>query len=469
MLRSLWRLGLGWLLNKSTQHCPCVGCGQTLEPPLELPPHELDGVLACPSCGRRASVLEWARKRDELTTPGENPDGSPAPPMEQPSYSEIQRLESDDGSVVWNIPRGSGGSFLFVFAVLWNLICVGLAVAFIVNEPDKLAGPAIFVFLFPAIGIFLLYWGVRQKFSTHLLGVGPAGVLLERKLFNTRKRINLPPGTVTSVQMKVFYQQNYEPVYGIEIRGTTGKLRFGSALDEDEKLWLCQDIRRVLGLSGEEEIIGTEHASGSDKAAHKVRETKRRLQVTESGGSLEIVTPAGRFEWLLGLIGAIFLAAAVFLFVQAFGSLARLDSGSQEGAGGLLFAILGLLFGIFPLLLGAVFGIAGAAMLAFAFGNRNSRTVLRVTRGGAEWSRVRGGSEKDQRRLSRHEIHDVRVVRCPYEVNHVPSFRGEIIGSEFVLPFGFYCDPVKLRAATRKMRQLLDLPESVPLEDASTS
>jgi hypothetical protein len=48
------------------------------------------------------------------------------------------------------------------------------------------------------------------------------------------------------VQKKEFYQKNYRPVYGIEIKASNGKIRFGSALTEEEKSWLCWEIREFI-------------------------------------------------------------------------------------------------------------------------------------------------------------------------------------------------------------------------------
>ena len=65
-------------------------------------------------------------------------------------------------------------------------------------------------------------------------------------MFGTIKEKSLVTSQVTSVAQIEFYQQNYQPVYGVEIRGRDGKFRFGTTLEEAEKAWLVADIKRAV-------------------------------------------------------------------------------------------------------------------------------------------------------------------------------------------------------------------------------
>ncbi len=84
--------------------------------------------------------------------------------------------------------------------------------------------------------------GLREAFMRHRLTVSGGGVTLRKEMFGRSREKILAAASVTSVSQKEFYQQNYKPIYGIEIKGTGGKLRFGSSLTEDEKAWLVADI-----------------------------------------------------------------------------------------------------------------------------------------------------------------------------------------------------------------------------------
>lgn len=52
--------------------------------------------------------------------------------------------------------------------------------------------------------------------------------------------------TILTVETKVFYTINYNPVRGIEIKGTQGKFRFGSGLHDSEKAWLVADLKESI-------------------------------------------------------------------------------------------------------------------------------------------------------------------------------------------------------------------------------
>ncbi len=183
--------------------------------------------------------------------------------LEKPSWTKIRRDVKGDGSVVWVIPaRGRFGFFLY-FGVCWILVTAMVSGGFLFsfssggrikgNFPEWVFVP--FFAMFWVIGLFFLYAGLREKYMSHVVSVGGGIVRLRREMFGKVREKVLQEKGVTSVAEKVFYQRNYQPVYGIEIRGIEGKLRFGSNLEGEEKAWLVADIDGVLKSRKKGEVV----------------------------------------------------------------------------------------------------------------------------------------------------------------------------------------------------------------------
>lgn len=100
--------------------------------------------------------------------------------------------------------------------------------------------------LFWVIGLGTLYMAFREKYMKHRLTIARDTVTLRKELFGRVREKSLRKEDVGAVARKEFYQRNYVPVYGIEIKGAEGKLRFGTILTEDEKSWLVAEIRGAV-------------------------------------------------------------------------------------------------------------------------------------------------------------------------------------------------------------------------------
>lgn len=208
-------------------------------------PESADQVLTCPACGTKATLHEWAPKE------GQPRNGSPDLP---PAGTKIVKESNTPGTTTWKIPAsGKSGGLLF-FAIFWcaitGIVSGGFLMAFLSGEktsgglPSWLLIP--FFGIFWAVGLGMFYAAFRNKFARHQLTVDGSEVTLRRELFGRTKDITLPVPGITSVSQVQFYQQNYQPVHGIEIRGTGGKIRFGSILTDEEKAWLVADLRRTI-------------------------------------------------------------------------------------------------------------------------------------------------------------------------------------------------------------------------------
>jgi hypothetical protein len=218
----------------------CPECGQK---PASRPLRG-EGTLLCAACGTRASLAEWAATAAEGGYVG-NPDQPPA-------NTRITRHTDAAGNMVWDIPAsGKSGGLLF-FAIFWCGITgvVTAGIAFGKSSEDSGGQPPViflilFFAIFWAVGLGLLYAALRNMFARTRVTASPDALTLRRELFGRAKEKSVAVAELKSISQVEFYQKNYQPVRGVEIRGTRGKLRFGSILTEEEKAWLVADLRRA--------------------------------------------------------------------------------------------------------------------------------------------------------------------------------------------------------------------------------
>lgn len=205
-------------------------------------------VVRCQSCGTAASVAEWTS------------DSRPALPARQassvtpPSPSKIVREQDATGSIVWQIPAsGHSGGMLF-FGIVWCAVTAVMSAGFLATilSGKEIEGNVpewwliLFASVFWATGLGVLYAGFRVKYARHRITAGNGLLTLRRELFGRSSEKSLPLESVRSVEEVEFYQKDYQPVHGIEIRAEKGKLRFGSALTPEEKSWMTANLRRAL-------------------------------------------------------------------------------------------------------------------------------------------------------------------------------------------------------------------------------
>ena len=236
------RVALENALSKVT----CPGCDEVFAPfaGRELTPvPDPEQNVTCPKCSEAFPLSEGISARDAEAL-------SALVPAAKPADTRIE-LTGENGAWVYSIPRertpwGLLGAAVFVNVIVWaNLIAVVATRNAKGHPPRGLAILALF-----AIGaVAFLYWVVRKGFATYRLALSPQAVRLERKLISRRVQ-ELPLAEITSVAKAVFYTQNYQPVYGLEIQAGARRIRFGSGLREDEKNWLCWEIREFVRQRG---------------------------------------------------------------------------------------------------------------------------------------------------------------------------------------------------------------------------
>ncbi len=230
----------------------------------------LSGGVRCPKCRtkqpapKKASVVECSRCQyvfsihEALTIDDNSSPPAPVDPDRPPTGTKITRLTPAPGIIGWQIPRSGRAGGLLLFATAWLGFITIFTVITLIAEPDDSSSNlfmTLFTIPFWAVGFGMLYAGIRAKYSSVSIAVEADSVLMARVLFNRTSRRTLSRKTLTSVDTQVFYTQNYQPVYGIEIRGPDGKIRFGTMLSEEEKHWLVADIKRTIWPELETEIL----------------------------------------------------------------------------------------------------------------------------------------------------------------------------------------------------------------------
>lgn len=244
--------------------CPQCSTRQVLGPG--------EPVVTCNNCGFRASRTEWSMRN--FNTDGAN--DHPADPDRPPANTKIVRRILDDNTIAWEVPPSGKSAGLLFFAILWTgfvAVWTGMAIfgPGLSGEPGGIAFP-LFSLPFWAVGIGMLYFGLRAKYAVHLFLIDSKEFIMVRSFFNRTTRKTLQRDQLKWVQKKEFYQQNYTPVYGIEIRGEDGKVRFGTTLSEEEKDWLVADMQRVLWPKSAEHSLSTK-ATATRSTSSRTRDS----------------------------------------------------------------------------------------------------------------------------------------------------------------------------------------------------
>ena len=382
-------------------------------------------VITCTHCGYRASFMEWsmrsAREKEDAT----------ADPDVPPADTKIKRRTLGPGAVAWEIPPSGKSGGMLGFAVLWTgftAVWTTLALLGSAKSEDGWIGP-LFSLPFWAVGLTMLYFSLRGKYAWHLLMVKDDTIVMARSFFKRTTRKSLGRSSLKSVEKKEFYQQNYTPVYGIEIRGKEGKLRFGTTLREEEKDWLVADMRRVLwpGEPGAKEAVA---ASGGTRGT---RAPGRRA------ASFQVDFPPTRAN---GTVVGTLMGALVVGGFLAIGIFALKDAG--------FFRWLWLGLNSFFALL-----ICLGALSSWR--NRNRILRVRGDRSGVHVETLRGRTPLKKTTLAGDGPVEVRSFSSG-SLNNSPRVRIELLGQDQVIPVAKWYPEEEAREPLRLLREALGMP-----------
>ena len=242
--------GLLNLLRGLAVAVPCPKCGHKFKPFAEhgfTHVSEIMGRFPCPKCGYRFAIGEDAKSHSQEAR--YNPPG----PLAKPADSRIERSAPSDHELLFYMPRSGKAGFLAVFAGIWNAMMLPLFYFGVVRGQFQFDRPTlgvkIFISVFAAVGLGLIYGALRVKFSTHLLYLSSELIRMQRLLL-LRSTYNLKPADVMHVKLVEAYSNNDRKIYCIEISAGLRQIRFGSALRDDEKQWLAWEIREFLRHHG---------------------------------------------------------------------------------------------------------------------------------------------------------------------------------------------------------------------------
>jgi hypothetical protein len=383
LANTLERQSLKSALAKGVLACPQCGA------PFAGHPTDPAEVLTCGSCRHFGSAAEWATKN---LSPGRiGRAGSP------PAGTRIQR-ETIGSATVWDIPPSGKSGGLVGFGWVWTTF-IAVFTSFVLygllfGTPSKNNGPFaelfVFLFLIPfwAVGIGLLYAGYRMKNARHRVVIDGDKVTLTREWRGNAKKSSLPLAGLKTIEQTVFYSKNYTPVYGIELKGKDGKLRFGSSLEEAEKAWLVAEFKEAVWPAPKRET------PDGKASAEPIRQE-----------SFSILLP--RSNMLAGsviatLMGTAFVGFAVFVI--------KADLVIRTIFGGM----------------GALVSLFSLAGIVSHFRNRDTEQRLEGTRTHLILRKTRKGLTLSEQTFPRESFLDIRATQTGH-VNHQPRFKIELL------------------------------------------
>lgn len=399
-------------------------------------------MLRCAHCGTSASLTEW------IVRPGLTVAADPDHP---PAGTKITRSNGPSGEVVWSIPASGRSGGLMFFGIFWcaitGAVSAGFLAAFLQGQMKDTPGlgqlgMAAFFILFWAVGIGMLYGACRNRYARHRLTAGAGAVVLRRELFGRVSEKSLPAAGITSIDQVVFYQQNYQPVHGIEIKGPTGKLRFGSVLGAEEKAWLVADLRRV--------VQGAHHPERS--AVHA-----GSTAVARQAHFSVVVPKSGIFfqgAWVFLLMGLAFLAVGAFVIRPASGVAGEeaprivrvIDSGFHLAESGFRVMWLGM---------SGLMASIGAAGLVVRFRGRDQETRVDGNDGEITLRVMQHGRVvREKWRIDRSAASDVRCFTSGSS-NGREMKRVELVTRDKVVPLVRWCEADAANAFAGELRSAL--------------
>lgn len=448
--RTVLRWFLERQLRKGVRSLPCPQCQGKIPTPHRLSDEILwEAVVTCPACAHACSILEtgsYRHKRVKEEFVGEHAEESP------PATSHIHR-EQNGTTHTWKLPAPKSWNALLKFGTLWTAFCAFIAFAILSSE--KAAGqgyaPPLIVAGFVLIGVGLLIAGLLQSFSSHVLSLDASGLVHERNVFGSTKRRFLPREHIVSVELERLYSQNRQPVYVIEIKGHSERIRFGSGLPPNEKSWLCGDLRRALMATLQDSTSAEVADTDTPRSA-----PAPRIAVETAGQGCVVHVAPGRLGKGIMIFGCVVFAFATFLLIMARGLWLPL-SGSWPLPFALIWNSLFILWCLSVILfvgLGLGTLLTGYRMLHTHFKITATPQALQVLESHGNWQHetlVPASDVRDIRTSIYFTMASGSDPQRATKVNHCAL----IVLQDRVISFGGECSLPELQSTTTALKQAL--------------
>ncbi len=444
-----WFLNRTLLKNKNGASPPCERCGESLPRPASLSDALFDMLITCPRCGHSVSLLSTfisGKSEVEIALKSAATSG-------QPAVGRVVTERVGDKSM-WQIPAKGGCSFLIGFGIIWTALSSLILAGSIIGEKSQKLSLVLFISVFVLIGITILYFGFRMSFTRHTLWLDAETLTHDRHFFRHTRRVTFLRETIRRVELVVFYEQNYKPVHGIEIRSDAGKMRFGSQLNLDEKAWLVQDIRSALEMDLEPKTpdVNKHQADATPSPA----ETGGMMLHEDSNGCIVGIPPSKFGRWLF-FAGIFFTGIAGFMLYQGLSMFLH-----EPEHAPIFFRIFSGGFGLFwcaGVGMGVLFGLG---MLIIGWRQLTTRTevsanstLLLIT--------TTTGSRTTEQTYPRSDVSDVRVTPCISSRNNgvqKTTYRIEVFLQDRVWGIGFGQPRERLESVAVALRKAMKIPDA---------
>jgi hypothetical protein len=453
--RALLRWFLDRKIRKNNRPLPCPQCQGHVPLPHRLNDAMWDMLVTCPHCGHAASLMDFAA--DHNKTPEEKLAAGRI--ATTPPVATRITVEDTGSSRTWILPAKGGWNPLLGFGTIWFLFSSVFFAIFLFGNVSGIGNIPAFLLIsaFLLIGVGLIYGGLGQSFSHHVLNVDAVELVHERRMFGNVKRKALPREDISSVELVVFYSENYKPVHGIEIKAGRRKIRFGSRLTPEEKAWLCEELRHAVSLRHTAARSAT-HSAESLRDTSSVLGTSSnpRVEVNHRGhGCVVRIAPGNHGKHVL-VMGCIFVAVATFMIVMG----SRMWLPPSEGAP-LPFMLLWNGFCLFWCGGVSIFGFMGLAVMIAGW--RMNRTSFQITATPDALQILEScGLSQHETLVPASEVQDIRTglfqtiqSTSGNESSTETQHRGIIVLSDRVVGFGGGCSLHELNRAVTALNTTL--------------
>jgi hypothetical protein len=452
-----WHRPVRFVLERKLRNLPaplCRTCSNPIPIPSVITDDLWDTLVLCPHCGAGCSLLALGNRQDETILP--------PPTTALPEDSTIS-ADSSPASNHWNIPARKRINFILVFGTIWLLFTSLFLWAFLSDKSDSNTPGwvlGIFVSVFVAIGLGTFFAGLRMAFTSYDLTIANGHLTYSQHLFGGSKHITVSLNSIQSVELTEFYQQNYRPVHGIEIRSSEGKIRFGSQLSVPEKQVLTAQLKAALLPQPFSPVTAASTATAPSASTPQLSpSTPPAFAIPLAPDGVLRIESHGRWH-LAFIIPALFiLAVTSFMLFQGLRMLSHAvspDSSDPPGA----FRLLSSAFMIFWCS-GPLLGVLiSSALLFLAWKLRFSHQLIEISRS----SITRTKSSRSHSSSESWDLRDLRqtIVVPVSATNNSPSYRGEIILNSTVLPFGWGRPKPELDAFAAAANQFIPPTPSSP-------